>query len=169
MFKSLHKFFNPHIHNHKLIAVNDEYSTTFTDTSRVVKWSMRYYKCECGKRTATATHDYKYTPYSLEHSGVDAAVKNWIESGVVPKNSYNPADKAGYIKPADTDEKEVDPLVNLNKTVQDLCAMMNVIKRDYDLEKKYPRLKTAADNYNKLFDKYKTFEDMKAGRDETIE
>ena len=46
--------------------------------------------------------------------------------------------------------------------------MMNVIKRDYDLEGKYPTLKKAADNYNKLFDKYKTFEDLKAGKDETV-
>lgn len=167
MFKSLQKILNQHVHDPKLIAVNDEYTNTFTDTSRVVKWSMRYYKCECGKRTATATNDYSYAAYPITHSGVDAAVKNWIDSGVVPKNSYDPADTAGYIKPADVDEKEVDPLVNLNKTVQDLCAMMNVIKRDYDLEKQYPRLKTAADNYNKLFDKYKTFESMKAGQDET--
>lgn len=167
MIKSLYKFFNPHIHKHKLIAVNDEYTNTFTDTSRVVKWSMRYYKCECGKRTATATNDYAHAIIKITHSGVDAAVKNWIDSGVVPINSYDPADHPGLRKPVNVDEKEIDPLVNLNKTVQDLCAMMNVIKRDYDLEKKYPRLKTAADNYNRLLDKYTTFESMKAGQDET--
>lgn len=169
MFKIFHKYLNPHVHNHKLIAVNDEYTTNFTDISRTVKWSMRYYKCECGKRTVTTTNDYSSSNYRLTHSGVDAAVKNWIDAGVVPHNSYDPANAKGYIKPADDDEKEMHPLVNLNKTVQDLCAMMNVIKRDYDLEKKYPRLKTAADNYNKLFDKYKIFESMKAGQDETSE
>lgn len=167
MFKIFHKYLNPHVHDYKLIAVNDEYNNTFPDKSRVT-WSMRYYKCECGKRTATATNDYSST-YRLTHRGVDAAVKNWIDSGVVPQKSYDPANAAGFIKPADDDEKEMHPLVNLNKTVQDLCAMMNVIKRDYDLEKKYPRLKTAADNYNKLLDKYKIFESMKAGQDETSE
>jgi hypothetical protein len=127
---------------------------------------MRYYKCACGKRTATATKDYSG---HIAHSGVATAVKNWIEAGVVPVKSYDPANANGYIKPADDDEKEIHPFANLNKTVQDLCAMMIVIKRDYDLEKKYPRLKTAADNYNKLLDKYKIFESMKAGQDETSE
>lgn len=167
MFKSFHKLLNPHVHNPKLIAVNDEYTTNFSDSTRVVKWSMRYYKCDCGKRTVATSHDYKYSAYDLTHSGVDAAVKNWIDSGVVPYNSYDPANRSGYIKPVDIDEKEIDPLVNLNKTVQDLCAMLNVIKRDYDIESKYPNLKKAADNYNRLFDKYKTFEDLKAGKDES--
>jgi len=167
MFNSVYKWLHPHRHNYKLVAVNDEYQTTFTDTKRKVVWTMRFYQCEgCGNRIAKRFNDYTYA--KLEHSGVDAAITNWIDCGVVPQNSYNPADNSYYVKPNHEENEKIDPLVNLNKTVQDLCAMMNVIKRDYDLEGKYPTLKKAADNYNKLFDKYKTFEDLKAGKDETV-
>lgn len=166
MFNKIYKILNPHRHSFKLIAVNDEYHTTFTDSTRKVAWSMRYYKCDCGFRMGKKTNDYKYT--ELTHSGVDTAIKNWVDCGVVPPKSYNPADGAYFIKPEEDQQKNVDPLVNLNKTVQDLCVMLNVIKRDYDIEDKYPNLKKAANNYNKLFDKYKTFEDLKAGRDETV-
>lgn len=165
MFKSIYKILNPHRHDFKLIAVNDDYHTTFSDTKGKVQWSMRYYRCSCGERRGTKSNDYRYT--TLTHSGVDAAIKNWVECGVVPPKSYNPADGAYYIKPEEDENKNIDPLVNLNKTVQDLCVMLNVIKRDYDIESKYPNLKKAADNYNRLFDKYKTFEDLKAGKDES--
>lgn len=168
MFKSVYKLLNPHRHNYKLVAVNDQYTTTFTDTKRKVTWSMRFYQCSCGRRNSKVTHDYAYADY-LKHSGVDAAVQTWEEAGVVPKSSYDPVTNSYFVKPTSTEDEKVDPLTNLNKTVQDLCAMMNVVKRDYDLEKKYPKLKTAADNYNKLFDKYTTFESMKAGKDETSE
>ena len=141
MFKSIYKIFNPHIHNPKLIAVNDTYTLTYTDTSEVISWSMRYYTCECGERTATATHDGRRGPYHVvEHSGVDAAIKNWVECGVVPSKSYDPATSSYFIKPQADENKNIDPLVNLNKTIQELCVMMNVIKRDHGIESKYPKL-----------------------------
>jgi hypothetical protein len=164
MFNAIHKYFNPHRHSYKLIAINDEYTTTFTDSKRKISWSMRYYQCSCGKRITKVTNDYPYG--DQKHSGVDAAVKNWDDCGVVPQKSYNPADNSYFVKPIPEEKEKIDPLVNLDKTVQDLCAMMNVIKRDYDLEGKYPKLKKAAENYRYLFDKYKTFEDLKAGKDE---
>jgi hypothetical protein len=56
---------------------------------------------------------------------------------------------------------EKDPLMQLNKTVEELCNMMGVIKRDYDLEKKYTKLRSIADQYNKELSKYRTFESLK--------
>ncbi len=164
MFKTVYKWLNPHRHNYKLIAVNDEYHTTFSDSKRRVDWTMRFYQCSCGHRMAKKSNDCKYL--TLTHSGVDAAITNWIDCGVVPQKSYNPADNSYFVKPNPEENEKIDPIVNLDKTVQDLCAMMNVIKRDYDLESKYPKLKKAAENYRYLFDKYKTFEDLKAGKDE---
>ncbi len=165
MFNAVYKFFHPHHHKYELVAVNDEYTTSFTDSGRKASWTMRYYKCSCGKRITKTSNDYPYA--ALKHSGIDDAVKNWEDCGVVPQKSYNPADNSYYVKPIPEENEKIDPLVNLNKTVQDLCVMMNVIKRDYELEKQYPKLKKAANDYYKLFDKYKTFEDLKAGKDET--
>ena len=152
-----------HRHEWELVACNDEYCTQYTDSNKTVNWNMRFYKCNCGARK----HEDNRPEY-ISHKGMELAKKNWIDAGVVPVQSYDPRDNnSGYIKIDGVDEKEKDPLVQLNKTVEDLCAMMVVIKRDYNLEKKYPKLKSIADRYNQELSKYRTFETLKGKDDGT--
>lgn len=167
MFENIYKLFIRHKHQYTLVAVNDDYTTTFSDQKTIVKWHMRYYHCEgCGQRAAEKTHDYHFK--FVHHAGVEAAVKNWIDSGVVPVNSYDPVNKVGYVKMAVNNEVDkANPVAELNNLMQDMCDMLCVINRDFDIESKYPKLKAAANNYNRLFEKYKTFEDLKAGRHAT--
>ncbi len=155
------KIFKPrHEHNWELVAVNDKYNTTYTDTKETKHWQMRFYKCNRGERKFSDDRSSKY----ISHEGMDKARANWIEAGVVPVNSYHPTDSTNYIKIDDIPKEQLDPLEQLNKTVEELCLTMNVIKRDFDLEKKYPKLKSISDQYQRELSKYRTFESLK-GKD----
>ena len=146
-----------HEHNWELVAVNDKYHTTYSDTNETKYWQMRFYKCNCGKRKfSDNTH--------IVHEGIDKARANWIDAGVVPVDSYHPTESTNYVKIDDTPKEQLDPLEQLNKTVEELCLMMNVIKRDFDLEKQYPKLKSISDQYQRELSKYRTFESLK-GKD----
>lgn len=158
MLTGFKKWLLPHQHNWKLVACNDKYTTTYTDANYTKTWSMRFYECECGSRKV----DEKSNGC---HAGVTAAVKNWIDIARVPSSSFHPdQDGSGYTKVSKVKDEDIDPLNQLNATVEQLCKMMQVIKRDVELEKKYPALKKAADNYEKLLDKYSTFENLKDGK-----
>ena len=121
---------------------------------------MRFYQCGCGNRSFTTDYNKSMGQYS-SHEGINKAKQNWLDAGVVPTHSYHPETNQQYVKPGAVAEEKVDPLVKLTQTVADLCDMMQVIRRDYDLEAKYPKLKKSADNYKALFEKYKTFETLK--------
>ena len=149
-----------HKHNWELVAVNDKFHITYNDTGKTKYWSMRFYKCACGERKYS---DFRNSSLHI-HEGMDKARDNWIDAGVVPTDSYHPADSKHYVKIDDTPKEQLDPLEQLNKTVEELCLTMNVIKRDFDLEKKYPKLKSISDQYQQELSKYRTFESLK-GKD----
>lgn len=152
------KLFKPrHEHNWKLIALNDQYHTTYTDTNKTVHWNQRFYQCDCGARKHTDNRE-KYQ----KHEGVDQAKQNWIDTGMVPKGSYLPNENSGYFKPTDEDRAALDPVVAYQKTLEDMAKTIGVvINRDFDLEARYPKLKAAADEYHRQLDKYRNFESLK--------
>jgi hypothetical protein len=151
------KWFKPqHQHRWELVACNDNYHTEYTDTGKKVYWNQRFYKCSCGDRK----HEDSRTQYQL-HEGVDAAKKNWIDAGVVPNNSYYPGTQNGYVKIDDVPQAKLDPIEKLNRNLEDISRTILAIKRDYDLEAQYPKLKSAADEYNRQLDKYRNFESLK--------
>lgn len=146
-----------HSHTWKLVALNDQYHTNYTDTGQKKQWHQRFYECSCGARKHTDNRE-KYQ----RHEGVDAARDNWIDAGVVPKGSYLPNEKSGYFKPSDEDRTALDPVLQYQKTLQDMVDSLGiVINRDFKLESKYPKLKEAADEYHRRLDKYRNFESLK--------
>lgn len=162
MFKLFkHKHEQPrHEHDWELVAVNDKFHTTFNDTGKTKYWSMRFYKCACGERKYSDDKTNFYT-----HEGMDKCKSNWIDVGVVPLDSYHPADSKHFVKIDDTPKEQLDPLEQLNKTVEELCLTMLVIKRDFDLESKYPDLKAAADRYHLVLEQYRVMEILKGEKE----
>jgi hypothetical protein len=152
-----------HTHDWELVAVNDNYYTEFSDTGQKVYWQMRFYKCSCGERTASDN----VTAYSV-HNGVKKAKKNWIEAGVVPKNSYHPAESTHFVRIDDIEKEELDPVLQYQRTLNELVNSLGVvINRDFDLEAQYPGLKAAADEYHRQLDKYRNFESLKEDKNDS--
>jgi flavodoxin len=148
----------------KLVAVNDEYHTTYKGTSKIDRHHLRFYCCSCGRRSFTT--DYTHT-HRGRHSGIEKARKNWIETGVVPDKSYHPESSKHYVK-IDALEREIlDPVLAYQKTLEDIQkSLAVVINRDFDLESQYPELKKAADEYHRKLDKYRNFEKLKENNNE---
>ena len=157
MFKLFKR--NPiHQHDWELVAVNDKYHTTYTDTGEIKYWQVRFYRCDCGERKVSDDYTVRYS----KHSGLDEAKKNWIDSGVVPTKSYHPSENTNYVKIDDIERKELDPVLEYQKTLDELVKSLGVvINRDFDLEARYPKLKEAADEYHRRLDKYRNFESLK--------
>lgn len=154
-------------HKNKLVAVNDDYTSTFTDTGKKIKWQLRFYECAVCKRRHFKHSVSEYGRYYTidDHAGVKKAYQNWIDAGVVPSNSYDPADPStGFVRPGTVIEPD-DPLHQINKSLQEIASGLAIILRDQKLEEKYPKLKKAADEYNKQLDKYKNFETLKGNND----
>jgi hypothetical protein len=138
-----------------LVAVNDEYHTSYTDTNKTVYHQMRFYRCECGKRTFDSNNE-------KTHKGIEEAKKNWKDAGVVPNKSYHPDNSPHYKKIDDSIKEQLDPVLAYQKTLEDIQRSLSVvINRDFDLESKYPELKKAADEYHRRLDKYRNFEKLK--------
>ena len=157
MFKLFKKYSN-HSHDWELVAVNDQYHTSYSDTGETKYWQMRFYKCRCGERKYTDDRPSSH----ITHQGMEKARQNWIDTGVVPKNSYNPADNSNYVKIDDIERKELDPVLAYQRTLDELVNSLGVvINRDFDLEARYPKLKSAADEYHRQLDKYRNFEKLK--------
>lgn len=157
MFKLFKR--NPiHSHDWELVAVNDKFHTTYKDSGETKYWSMRFYKCSCGERKYT---DDRTSSYQT-HTGMDKCKKNWIDSGVVPKDSYHPKTSSNYVQIDDIEREKLDPVLEYQKTLDDLVKSLGVvINRDFDLEARYPKLKEAADEYHRRLDKYRNFESLK--------
>lgn len=51
--------------------------------------------------------------------------------------------------------------VDVGSALADIMATLNVIKRDLDMEKRYPKLKEAYDHYHKILEDYKLIDMMK--------
>lgn len=152
-----------HEHKWKLVACNDQYHTTYTDTNKTLYWKQRFYKCDCGARRH---EDDRPTKYQV-HEGLEAAKKNWIDAGVVPNKSYYPSEQQGYIKIDSIPEEKINPIEKLNRNLEDMAKLMGVVKRDFDLEAKYPRLQKTADEYFRLLDKYRMVETLKGEKNES--
>jgi len=154
------KIFKPrHEHNWELVAVNDKYNTTYTDTKETKHWQMRFYKCNCGERKFS---DNRPPHTYIVHEGMDKARANWIDAGVVPLNSYHPSQNQHYVKIDDIEREKLDPVLQYQKTLDEISKSLKVvINRDFDLEIKYPKLKAAADEYHRQLDKYRNFESLK--------
>ena len=151
-----------HTHDWELVAVNDKFHTNYTDTRKTEYWQIRFYRCSCGARKHTDNVP-DYTP----HTGVKTAKKNWIEAGVVPKNSYHPTDNTNYVKVDDIEREKLDPVLEYQKTLDELVKSLGVvINRDFDLEARYPQLREAADEYHRRLDKYRNFESLKETENE---
>ena len=157
MFK-LFKRTPKHEHDWELVAVNDTYRTTYSDTGETEYWQMRFYKCSCGDRKYEDNNTCKYAT----HEGMEKAKKNWIDTGVVPTKSYHPAKSTNYVKIDDIEREKLDPVLEYQKTLNELVKSLGVvINRDFDLEARYPKLKEAADEYHRRLDKYRNFENLK--------
>ena len=148
-----------HEHDWKLVAVNDKYNTTYTDTKETKHWQMRFYKCNCGERKFS---DNRPPHTYIVHEGMDKARANWIDAGVVPVNSYDPTESTNYVKIDDIEREKLDPVLQYQKTLDEISKSLKVVlNRDFDLETKYPKLKAAADEYHRQLDKYRNFENLK--------
>ena len=83
--KKIGCYFNRH--TYVLVAINNEYHTTYVGSEHKRYYNMRFYECEhCGHRSFQTNYDNKYN----RHSGIDNAKLNWIEVRTVPKDSYDP-------------------------------------------------------------------------------
>ena len=155
-------FFKPkHKHKWDLVACNDEYNTVYTDTSKNKNWHQRFYQCACGARK----HEDDKMDF-IQHQGIEAAKKNWIDLGVVPGLSYVPNESHGYYKITNAERKALDPLLAYRQTLQDMVDSLGVvINRDFKLEEKYPDLRDAANNYHRVLEQYRVIEILKDGRD----
>ena len=51
--------------------------------------------------------------------------------------------------------------VDVGGVLTDIMATLKVIKRDLDMEKRYPKLKEAYDHYHKILEDYKLIDMMK--------
>lgn len=137
-----------HEHDWELVAVNDKYYTTYTDTGKTKYWSMRFYRCACGERKYS---DDRTSSYYV-HEGMDKVKANWIDTGVVPLNSYHPSQSQYYVKIDDADRKALDPLTKYQQTLEDIQSTLLLVTRNIDLEEKYPELK---ESYQKHMDMYR--------------
>jgi hypothetical protein len=137
-----------HEHDWELVAVNDKYHTTYTDTNKTKHWQMRFYKCDCGERKFSDDRTHTY----IVHEGIDKARANWIDAGVVPQDSYHPSQSQYYVKIDDADRKALDPLTKYQQTLEDIQSTLLLVTRNIDLEEKYPELK---ESYQKHMDMYR--------------
>lgn len=153
------RLFKPqHEHDWELVGINAKYHTTYSDTKETKHWEMRFYKCACGERKYTDNRTSKY----ITHEGMEKAKQNWIDVGVVPKDSYHPAEDTNYVRIDDVEREKLDPVLEYQKTLEDLVNSLGVvINRDFDLEARYPKLKEAADEYHRRLNKYRNFESLK--------
>ena len=163
--KFITRLFAPrHEHDWELVAVNDKYHTTYTDTKETRYWQMRFYKCNCGERKFNDNRPHIH----INHEGIDKARVNWIDAGVVPKESYHPSQHQHYVKIDDIEREKLDPILQYQKSLDEISKSLKVvINRDFDLETKYPKLKAAADEYHRQLDKYRMLETLKGEKNES--
>lgn len=160
---NLNIFKPKHVHSWELVACNDEYTSKYTDTGKIVEWQQRFYKCSCGDRHHTDNRPYSQTPM---HKGIDEAKQNWIDLGVVPTGSYVPGEANGYYKITDAERKELDPVLAYQRTLDEISKSLRVvINRNFDLESKYPDLKAAADRYHLVLEQYRVMEILKGEKE----
>ena len=103
-----------------------------------------------------------YTNYTT-----NAPIFNNISSGSISSTSI--ADSKITIDGGENGSMRVDvPLVvngrDVMKEIDEMRDALLLLKRDVDMEAKYPRLKELKDEYERALEKYKTFDTLKESK-----
>ena len=100
-------------------------------------------------------------------SATNGPIYNNITSGSISTTSI--ADAKIRIDGGENGKMQVDvPLIvngrDVMKELDEMRDAMLLLKRDVDMEAKYPRLKKLKDEYERALEKYKTFETIKESK-----
>lgn len=108
------------------------------------------------------------SPYTtISASSISNATINCVDSGILTfPSSHDPVMVVSNAQSSIS----VTGSFNLNGVdvggaLADIMATLTVIKRDLDMEKRYPKLKEAYDAYNKILEDYKLIDMMKGKHD----
>ena len=139
---------------------NNHYSdySPSNDTSRdyikeVYKKELEWKK-ELRKRLKPVSTNFK-TNYNLNNT--------WQSSNISP---VNPASNSILVVNGNTNKVEVKTALEVNgrdvlRELDEMRDALLLLKRDVDMESKYPRLREIKDEYERELAKYKTFEALK--------
>lgn len=112
----------------------------------------------------------KYLPKTKKNIAagyfVDSSTKNYVTSStVIANNSISTAAIKINGDPINGSMQVDVPIIvngrDILKEIDEMRDALLLLKRDADMEKKYPRLKEIKDQYEKELEKYKTFERLK--------
>ena len=106
-------------------------------------------------------------PYSGGAVSSGTYSSNYISSNTITTTSL--ADAKIRIDGGVNGKMQVDvPLIvngrDIMKEIDEMRDAMLLLKRDVDMEAKYPRLKELKDEYERALEKYKTFEAIKESK-----
>jgi hypothetical protein len=92
-----------------------------------------------------------------------------LTNSTITTNTTNLADSAITINGGPNGSMKVDvPLVvngrDVMKEIDEMRDALLLLKRDVDMEAKYPKLKELKDEYERALEKYKTFEAIKESK-----
>jgi hypothetical protein len=147
--KTAYSDYNPGKDFYKSIREREQ-----AEKKRLEKWQTEFKK----QRMSNYSSNYTYST-SIGHlpSGVTSSTitSNNISNNAITING-DPANGSVSI--------DVPLKVNGRDIMKELDEMRDallLLKRDVDMESKYPRLKELKDEYERAFEKYKTFEALK--------
>lgn len=130
------------------------------EKERLEKWRIEL------KKQKMSTYN---SNYSIGHlPGSTIATGGWVSSPIITSTSL--ADSAITINGnPDNGSMRVDvPLIvkgrDVMKELDEMRDALLLLKRDVDMEAKYPRLKELKDEYERALEKYKTFEAIKESK-----
>jgi len=129
------------------------------EKKRREKWSK-----ELKKQMNTTKYNSNYT-YS---TGLGHLPGNTISNGTITTTT-NLGDSKVRIDGGENGSMRVDvPLVvngrDVMKELDEMRDVMLLLKRDVDMEAKYPRLRELKDEYERALEKYKTFDTLKESK-----
>ena len=115
-------------------------------------------------------HDYvvDWKDYSqINNPNYNSIIGSTISSGSISTTSS--ADSKIRIDGGENGSMRVDvPLVvngrDVMKELDEMRDVLLLLKRDVDMEAKYPRLKELKDEYERALEKYKTFDTLKESK-----
>ena len=128
------------------------------EKKRMEKWRKEF------KKQMNTKNTYPYSGGAVS-SGTSSS--NYISSNTITTTSI--ADAKIRIDGGVNGSMQVDvPLVvngrDVMKELDEMRDAMLLLKRDVDMEAKYPRLKELKDEYERALEKYKTFEAIKESK-----
>jgi hypothetical protein len=100
----------------------------------------------------------------------NSKINNWTTGAISASNptlsAINPASNSILVVNGNTNTVEVKTALMVDgrdilKELDEMRDALLLLKRDVDMETKYPRLKEIKDEYEKALEKYKTFEALK--------